>query len=160
MASTQAASCLIIFKSSKVMCVSLALPLPKSSRFLPVSLKYPLCWGQKIKPYPACLLALNGPDTKEIFSPWLSLQATYGSLFAKRILCLAGSLGAIRWQHPISSLFQEVFSDGKGEKGPCEACKPIPWSWVNKESSVGSGPWGTVEMPLQRKGKLKSSSFS
>lgn len=50
----------------------------------------------------------------------------------------AGSLGAIRWRHPISSLFREVFSDGKGEKGICEPCKPIPLSWVNKGSSVGS----------------------
>lgn len=52
----------------------------------------------------------------------------------------AGSLGAIRWQRPISSLFREVFSDGKGEKGICEPCKPIPPSWVNKGSSVGSQP--------------------
>lgn len=58
----------------------------------------------------------------------------------------AGSLGAIRWQRPISSLFREVFSDGKGEKGICEPCKPIPPSWVNKGSSVGSG------MPEQRDG--------
>lgn len=50
----------------------------------------------------------------------------------------AGSLGAIRWQRPISSLFGEVFSDGKGEKGICEPCKPIPLSWVNNGSSVGS----------------------
>lgn len=50
----------------------------------------------------------------------------------------AGSLGAIRWQRPISSLFREVFSDGKGEKGICEPCKPIPLSWVNNGSSVGS----------------------
>lgn len=50
----------------------------------------------------------------------------------------AGSLGAIRWQRPISSLFQEVFSDGKGEKGICEPCKPIPLSWVNNGSSVGT----------------------
>lgn len=51
----------------------------------------------------------------------------------------AGSLGAIRWRRPISSLFREVFSDGKGEKSICEPCKPIPPSWVNKGSSVGSG---------------------
>lgn len=54
----------------------------------------------------------------------------------------AGSLGAIRWQRPISSLFREVFSDGKGEKGICEPCKPIPSSWVNNGSSVGSGMLG------------------
>jgi len=39
-----------------------------------------------------------------------------------------------------------VFSDGKGEKGICEPCKPIPPSWVNKGSSVGSG------MPERRDG--------
>lgn len=67
----------------------------------------------------------------------------------------AGAWGAIRWQPPISLLFPEVFSDGKGEKGPCEARKPIPLSWVNKDNVVHRGPWGVAGRPVPRREERK-----